>query len=139
MDLQSLIVPISTTTVEYPGMPGFEVELAYLTKEELMKLRDKCTTQKLDRKTRSMKEDIDSDLFQEVYINAILKSWAGLKYKYLKSMIPVDLSKLSEEELDTGCLEYTQDNAQLLMKNGVDFDNWVTSVLDDVENFTKNS
>lgn len=139
MELTKLIVPISTTKVDYPGHPGFEVELAYLTKEELMKLRDKCVTHKLDRKTRQMKEDLDSDLFQEVYINAILKGWDGLKYKYLRSMIPVDLSDIPEDEYKDGDgeLEYSEANAQALMKNGVDFDNWVTSVLDDVENFTK--
>ncbi len=136
MDLAKLIVPISTTKIEYPGFPGFEVELAYLTKDELMKLRDKCTNQKLDRKTRQMKEEVDSDLFQQMYIAAILKGWTGLKYKYLRSMIPVDLSEITDEE-DT--LEFSEKNAEQLMKNGVDFDNWVTSVLDDVENFTKGS
>jgi len=136
MDLAKLIVPISYTKVDYPGFPDFTVELAYLTKDELMKLRDKCTNQKIDRKTRSMKEEVDSDLFQELYINAILKGWTGLKYKYLKSMIPVDLSEI-EDENET--LEYSEENAQLLMKNGVDFDNFITSVLDDVENFTKGS
>jgi len=136
MDLAKLIVPISHTTIEYPGYPGFEVDLAYLTKDELMKLRDKCTTQKLDRKTRQMKEDVDSDLFQELYIKAIVKGWKGLKYKYLKSMVPVDLSAV--EDLETE-IEFSETNAELLMKNGVDFDNWVTSVLDDVENFTKDS
>jgi len=136
MDLAKLIVPISTTKVEYPGCPDFEVELAYLTKDELMKLRDKCTNQKLDRKTRQMKEEVDSDLFQQMYIAAILKGWTGLKYKYLRSMIPVDLSEV-EDENDT--LEYSEENAEQLMKNGVDFDNWVTSVLEDVELFTKGS
>ena len=135
MDLSQLIVPISVTKIEYPGYPDFEVELAYLTKEELMKVRDKCTSQKLDRKTRAMKEEVDNDLFQELYISAILKGWSGLKYKYLKSMIPVDLSSVEDEE----CLEYSDANAQLLMKNGVDFDNWVTEVLADVELFTKSN
>ena len=136
MDLSKLIVPISTTKIEYPGSPGFEVELSYLTKEELMKLRDKCTTQKLDRKTRQMKEEVDSDLFQEIYIAAILKGWTGLKYKYLKKMVPIDLSMIEDEEDE---LEFTESNAALIMKNGIDFDSWVTSVLDDVENFTKSS
>ena len=136
MDLAKLIVNISTTKVDYPGMPGFEVELAYLTKDELMKLRDKCVTQKLDRKTRAMKEEVDNDLFQEIYIAAIIKGWSGLKYKYLRSMIPVDLSSIEDIE---ECLDFSESNAKLLMKNGVDFDNWVTSVLDDVENFSKSS
>ena len=136
MDLAKLIVPVSTTKIEYPGYPDFIVTLSYLTKEELMKLRDKCTNHKLDRKTRQMKEEVDNDLFQELYIEAIVKDWTGLKYKYLKSMLPVDLSDVEDLE---ECLEFSKKNAELLMKNGVDFDNWVTSVLDDVENFTKNS
>ncbi len=110
MDLAKLIVHISTSKIEYPGFPGFEVELAYLTKDELMKLRDKCTNQKLDRKTRQMKDEIDSELFQEVYIAAILKGWVGLKYKYLKSMLPVDLSDVEDEE---DCLDFTESNAQI--------------------------
>jgi len=61
MDLSKLMVPISTTEVDYPGMPGFVVTLSYLTKDELMKIRDKCTSQKLDRKTRQMKEEVDND------------------------------------------------------------------------------
>jgi len=51
-------------------------------------------------------------------------------------MLPVDLSDVEDEEDE---LEFSEANAQLLMKNGVDFDSWVTSVLDDVEVFTKNS
>jgi len=134
MDLSTLIVPISKTSIEYPGCPDFWVELAYLTKDELMKLRDKCTSQKLDRKTRQMKEDVDSDLFQKLYIEAIVVGWKGLKISYLKSMIPVNLSGIEDIEAE---VEFSPENAELLMKNGVDFDNWVTSVLDDVENFTK--
>jgi len=136
MDLAKLIVPISTTKIEYPGCPDFKVELAYLTKDELMKIRDKCTSHKLDRKTRQMKEDVDSDLFQQLYIEAILIGWEGLQYKYLRTMLPVDLSDVTDEK---ECLPFSTSNAELLMKNGVDFDNWVTSVLDDVENFTKSS
>ena len=136
MELAKLIVPVSTNKFEYPGYPGFEVELSYLTKEELLKLRDKCTTQKLDRKTRQMKEEVDSDLFQDLYIKEIIKGWTGLKYKYLKSMVPVDLSEVESLEDE---LEYTPANAEALMKNAQDFDNWITSVLEDVENFTKDS
>ena len=33
-------------------------------------------------------------------------------------------------------LLYTQDNAQLLMKNSNDFDTWVTETVGDLENFT---
>ena len=36
------------------------------------------------------------------------------------------------------CLPYTQENAELLMKNATDFDTWVTEVVGDLENFIGN-
>ena len=35
-------------------------------------------------------------------------------------------------------LPYTQDNAETLMQNGSDFDSWVTEMVGDLENFTRN-
>jgi len=46
----------------------------------------------------------------------------------------VDVSQFDPED----CLPYTTDNAQLLMKNAVDFDTWVTETVSDLENFTGN-
>ena len=45
----------------------------------------------------------------------------------------VDISDLDPED----CLPYTSENAELLMKNGVDFDSWVTEMVGDLENFTQ--
>lgn len=136
MDLAKLIVPSKAIWAQYPGMPDFEVQLAYLTRDELMKLREKAVTKKINRKTRTPEEEVDNDLFQDLYIKSVILDWRGLKYKYLGKLVPVDLSAV--EDLD-GELGYTEDNAKLLMKNGVDFDAWVTEMLDDVANFTKTS
>ena len=66
------------------------------------------------------------------YVSAIIKGWKGLKYKYLEEFLLVDVSKLNlEDELD-----YTQENAELLMRNSGDFDQWVTDTVGDLENFT---
>ena len=141
MDLAKLIVPSKTIWDEFPGFPGFEVQLAYLTRDELMKLRSKAVTNKVNRKTRAVEEDLDSELFQQLYIQAVIKGWKGLKYKYLEKMVPVDLSSIEKDEEDNyiGELDFTADNAEVLMKNAAGFDAWITDVLDDVENFTKNS
>ena len=67
------------------------------------------------------------------YSAAIIKGWTGLKYKYLEEFLLVDVSQLNLEDE----LEYTQDNAELLMKNSGDFDQWVTDTIGDLENFTQ--
>ena len=48
-------------------------------------------------------------------------------------LLLVDISNLDPE----GELEFNVENAETLMKNGADFDTWVTEVTGDLENFTK--
>lgn len=134
MELSKLIVSSKTATVEYPGLDGFEVDVAYLTRDELLKLRKKATTNKVSR--RGVEEEVDSDLFQDLYIKAVVKGWKGLKFKYLPKLIPVDLSEVEDPE--EGELKFSADNAIALMKNSPDFDGWITDIIGDLENFTQN-
>jgi len=132
MSLQKMLIPSKTTWVEYPGLNGFEVQLAYLTRDELMKLRSKALNNKINRKTRQVEEEVDSDLFQTLYIAAVIKDWKGLKYKYLNKLAPFDLSGVEAEDEEP----YSSESAEVLMKNSSDFDSFVSSTLDDVANFT---
>lgn len=131
MDLKSMIAPSKTTWVEYPGLHGFEVELAYLTKDELMKIRKKCLTNKISRKTRQMEEEVNSELFQQLYVDAVIKDWKGLKLKYLNELVPTNFgSEDPDEEVD-----FTQENAEVLMDNCIPFNDFVGEILEDVQNF----
>ncbi|GAF93175.1 unnamed protein product, partial [marine sediment metagenome] len=112
MDLGQMIVPSKTVWCEYPGVSGFEVQLAHLTRDELMKLRSKSMNKKISRKTRGMEEEVDSELFQDLYISAVIKDWKGLKLKYLEKFFPVNIGAQDPEEL----LDFTDDNARSMMK-----------------------
>ena len=46
ISLKSLLAPSKTVEFDYPGMEGFKVRLTYLAREELLKLRNKCVTNK---------------------------------------------------------------------------------------------
>lgn len=135
MGLANLIIPSKTAWLEYPGLSGFEVQLAHLTRDELMKIRKKALNTKVNRKTRALEEEVDSDLFQSLYIGAVIKDWKGLKYKYLPKLVPTDISKYDPNDE----LPYTEEDAEVLMKNAADFDSWVSSQLEDIENFTQSS
>ena len=76
----------------------------------------------------------DEDKFIIEYCKAVIKGWSGLKYRYLEELLLVDISNLDAEDE----LPYTQDNAELLMKNSNTFDTWVTEAVGDLENFTGN-
>ena len=39
ISLKSLMTPSKTVAIEFPGLEGFEVDLCYLAREDLLKLR----------------------------------------------------------------------------------------------------
>jgi hypothetical protein len=133
VSLSSLLTPSKTVTVDYPGMSGFTVDLCYLAREELLKLRNRCLAQKFNRKTRAFDEQLDEEKFLVEYVKAVIKGWKGLKYSYLEELLLVDISSLDPNDE----LVFSQENAETLMKNAGDFDTWVTEVTGDLENFTK--
>ena len=133
ISLASLLTPSKTVSIDYPGMPGFSVDLCYLAREELIKLRNRCLSQKFNRKTRAFEDQLDEDKFLVEYVKAVIKGWRGLKYSYLEELLLVDISSLNPNDE----LAFNQENAETLMKNASDFDTWVTEVTGDLENFTK--
>ena len=133
VSLKSLMTPSKTVTIEYPRFEGMTVDLCYLAREELVKLRKRCLSTKWDKKSHQPLEEFDEDKFIVEYCKAVIKGWKGLKYKYLEELLLVDISSLDPEDE----LPFTADNSELLMKNANDFDTWVTETVGDLENFTK--
>ena len=134
VSLKSLLTPMKTVGIEFPGMEGFEIKLTYLAREELLKLRNRSVKQVLNKRTRAYEEQLDNDKFLVEYAKAVVKGWKGLKYSYLEELLLVDVSALDPEDE----LPFTQENAELLMKNSSNFDTWVTETVSDLENFTGN-
>jgi hypothetical protein len=132
VSLASLMTPSKTVTIDFPGCAGMTVDLCYLAREELLKLRKKCVTTKFSKRTRQPEEELDEERFLTEYCKAVIKGWKGLKFRYLEELLLVDISGQDPDDE----LAYTQENAELLMKNAGDFDTWVTDTVGDLENFT---
>ena len=94
VSLASLMTPSKTVSIDFPGYEGMSVDLCYLAREELIKLRKRCVTTKFNRKTRQPEEDLDDEKFLTEYCNAVVKGWKGLKYRYLEELLLVDISSL---------------------------------------------
>jgi len=131
MELKSLLVDSKTTWVEFPGLDGFEVELANLSRKELVALRKRCTTNKFNRKTRAFEEKLDDDKFLIEFTNSTVKGWKNLKLKYLEDLVLVELGSNDGNTL----LPYTEENAQQLVENSNEFDNWLNEVVFDLDHF----
>lgn len=131
MELKSLLVDTKTTWVEFPGLEGFEVELANLSRKELVNLRKRCTTNKFNRKTRMFEDSLDENKFVDEFTKATVKNWKGLKLGYLEDLVLVDLNNQDKEAE----LPYDIDNAKHLVENSSEFDNWLNEVVFDLDNF----
>ncbi len=131
MELKSLLVDSKTTWVEFPGLDGFEVELANLSRKELIALRKRCTANKFNRKTRAFEEILDDDKFITEFTKATVKGWKNLKLKYLEDLVLVELGTNDPE----GLMEYSEENSKLLVENSNEFDNWLNEVVFDLEHF----
>lgn len=130
LSLKSMLVPSKTNVVEYPGMPGFEVTINFLSREILQSIRKKAT--KTSFKNRQPVEELNDDLFLDLYVQNSIKGWKGLKMSYLEQLAPVEVA---ESEADTE-LEYTQDNALALMKASTSFDSFISEQVTDLGNFS---
>ena len=131
MELKNLLVDTKTTWVDFPGLDDFEVELANLSRKELVALRKRCTQNKFNRKTRQFEESLDDDKFVIHFTSATVKNWKGLKLKYLEDLVLVDLKGQSPEAE----MPYSSENAKELVENSTEFDNWLNEVVFDLANF----
>ena len=132
VSLKSLLVPSKNIEVEYPGMPGFEISLAFLSRETLQTIRKKST--KTSFKNRQPVEELNDDLFLELYVKASVVGWKGLKIRYLEQLAPIDVSGLNPDDE----LEFSEENALYLMKSSSNFDAFVSEQVTDLGNFSKN-
>jgi len=131
MKLDDLMVDSKSAWVEYPDCPGFEVEVANLSRKELLKLKKECTTHKMGRSTRQMEEILDEQKFVKAFTKAIIKNWKGLTLGYLETLILIDVG---DNPLDTE-LPFDLENAERLVENSAEFDQWINEVAFDLDTF----
>ena len=133
ISLKSLLVPSKSVEVEFPGMPGFKIDVAFLSRETLVNIRKKAT--KTTFKNRQPVEELNDELFLQLYVENAVRGWTGLKISYLEQLAPVDVSSLNPDDE----LKYNGENALYLMKNSTDFDSFISEQVSDLGNFSKSS
>lgn len=129
----SMIAKETSTWVEFPDIDGFEVNLCFLTREDLLKIRSASLTYKFNKRTRQREEEIDNDKFLENYARKAISGWRGLRVKHLPLLLPVDISSMNPDEE----IVYDEEEALQLLKNSTIFDQFVTDTMNDFEQFSK--
>lgn len=131
ISLKNLLVPSKEVEVEYPGMPGFVVSVSFLSRETLQNIRKKAT--KTTFKNRQPVEELNDELFLELYVKASIKGWKGFKFKYLQDLAPIDTTGLNLDDE----FAYSEEDALALMKASANFDAFISEQVTDLGNFSK--
>ena len=63
--IKNMISEQSSIWTEFPDIEGFQINLKYLTREDLMKIRNASLTYKFNKRTRQREEEVDNDRFLE--------------------------------------------------------------------------
>ena len=122
----------TTVDVEFPEIDGFVISLAYLNRDDLMKIRNRSLSYKFNKRTRQREEEVDNDKFLEEYAKKAIKGWKGLYVKDLPQLLPIDMENADPNE----AIEYNETEALELIKNSTVFDQFITDPMQDYEQFT---
>lgn len=134
LNLKSVLVPSKEVTMDYPGLEGFKITLAYLSRETLISLKKKATVSTMSRGSRQVEEKFDDELFLSLFASSTIKNWTGFKLKYVEQLMPVELGEIDREKE----LEFTSENALMVMKNSPEFDSYINGIITDLGNFQTN-
>ena len=88
MELKKLMVDTKSAWVDFPGLDGFSVEVANLSRKELNGLRKRCTGQKFDRKSRAVVETLDEDKFVKEFSDSNFKKLEGINTRASRNSYP---------------------------------------------------
>ena len=131
MELKKLMVDSKSVWMDFPGLDGFKVEVANLSRKELTGLRKRCTSSKFDRKSRQIMENLDEEKFVKEFAKATLKGWSGLTIEHLETLILIN----TDGQDPDAEVEFSEDNAEILVTNSTEFDTWLNEVVFDLDNF----
>lgn len=132
MSLKSIVVSTKEVTVDFPGLEGFKVTIGAISRELLRKLREDATKTEMDSKLKMPIQKLDEQKFAEGFTRAAVKGWTGLTYEHLTKLLLIDESAIEDMEAE---VEYTEEDAILLLKESAAFDSWVNEVVYDIARF----
>jgi hypothetical protein len=131
--IKSMLVKESSIWVDFPDIDGFAVNLRYINREDLLKIRNASLTYKFNKRTRQKEEEVDSAKFIEHYAEKAIADWRGLKVKHLPLLLPVDITGMNGNDT----IDYSEEEAVELLKNSTTFDQFVSDSLNDFEQFSR--
>ena len=111
MELKKLMVDTKSIWIDFPGLENFQIEVSNLSRKELTGLRKRCTSNKFDRKSRQIVENLDEDKFVKEFAKATIQNWKGLTIAHLETLLLID----TDNQDPAAEVEYSEENGEILV------------------------
>ena len=120
--------------IKVDGFDGFEVKVAYLSREELNKISKAVSRTEWSPKTRRHEDIIDQELFVKEFVSATVLGWKGFTLKHASNLMPIELPE--DASLDDE-VEFSTEEANVLIQNSPTFDSWLNDIVFDLSRFQR--
>ena len=120
--------------VKVDGFDGFEVKVAYLSREELNKISTAVTRNEWSPKTRQKENTINQELFVKKFVEATVLDWKGFTLEHATKLLPLDVPE--DVGLDTE-IDFDKEEAAQLVANSPVFDSWLNDIVFDLARFPR--
>ena len=132
LNIASLVLNHKSMKFPFSNDENFVVELTYTTAEKYAAIRKECMTTQLDPQSGYPVEVTDQDKWNTEFCKQTITGWTGLTYGTLATLMLIDESMVEDTEAE---VEYSVDNAELLLKHSKVFDQWVNSRISNLQLF----
>lgn len=131
--IKNLMISDKIIEVEFPDSNGFFVSLAYLSRDKLVKIRNRSLVVKFNKRSRQREEEVDNEKFLEEYSREVIKGWRGLTIRELARIMPIETANANLDQQ----VPYSEEDALALLQGSPIFDQFVTDCMNDFELFER--
>lgn len=134
MNLKELVVKEVIKDVVYDKDYNVVVKLKYIPRSEVQNIMNRNTKIEFNKKTHKSEEVLDGEKLTKDMARTVVKGWTGITYKYLSTVVVLDMSKITDPEAE---VEFSDDNLMFLIEQSYDFGSWLIDTVRDASNFSE--
>lgn len=128
INLKDLVLEAKQIEVAYPGMDNFKITLNWIPRRKAKEILDKSMkTEWVNGMAIQVKDD---ELFLKVFVETALAGWTGLTINDLEKLLLIETDHAPETVVD-----FSIDNAMMLVKNSAAFDTWINNTVFNFDQF----
>lgn len=116
---------------EFDGIPGFEVQIAYVAKQQMIRIYETCTHRVYKKDQKEFIDELDRQRVAKMWAEKVVLSWRDLTMEKFQRLFPIDVPVSQKNEL----VEPTLENRIALLWNSTEFENWCLAVATSPDHF----